>query len=196
VSKVKRFRVKNTSYNLAGEEPRLHEAKQAFLSEAISDISSYIHLADSKVSIMMAALVALVAGFLASFDQMIMIFSKLNPINMLACSIKITVILMFVCICAVFMFGVLTIRGHSSPMAYKSKWYLHQPMGEYSIDVFQKDINNMSTSDIIENMAVELYKLNDIYRQKSTTLKWTIRFFSALMIFLAVTVVMYIFLVQ
>ena len=33
--------------------------------------------------------------------------------------------------------------------------------------------------DIIENMAAELYKLNDINRQKAFTAKWAIHFFAA-----------------
>lgn len=172
-----------------------YEAKQAFLSAAITDISSSIHLADSKVSIMMAALVALVAGLFACLDQVMIILSRLSPINMLSCSIIISFALMFICICAVFIFGTLTIRGHSSEMDYKSKWFLHQPKKEYHFDAFQKDIINMSNIDIIENMAVELYKLNDIYQQKDKTLKWTIRFFTASMITMAITVALCIFLV-
>ena len=36
--------------------------KQTFLSSAISDISTYIQLADTKVSIIMAAVVAMIVG--------------------------------------------------------------------------------------------------------------------------------------
>lgn len=36
---------------------KMLEMKQAFLSSAISDISSYIQLSDTKVSIIMAAMV-------------------------------------------------------------------------------------------------------------------------------------------
>lgn len=48
----------------------------------------------------------------------------------------------------------------------------------------------MSANDVIENMAAELYKLNDIYRQKAVTVKWTVRSFAlslslaALMLFI------------
>ena len=43
------------------------EIKQAFLASAISDISSYIQLSDTKVSIIMAAMVALVAAVMSRF---------------------------------------------------------------------------------------------------------------------------------
>ena len=49
---------------------------------------------------------------------------------------------------------------------------------EYSFDNYKQDVLSMSDKDIIENMAAELYKLNDINRQKSKTMKWTIRSFS------------------
>lgn len=45
------------------------EIKQAFLSNAISDISSYIQLSDTKVSIIMAAIVALIAVALLVTSQ-------------------------------------------------------------------------------------------------------------------------------
>ena len=41
------------------------EIKQTFLSNAISDIAIYIQLADTKVSIIMGSLVALLAGILS-----------------------------------------------------------------------------------------------------------------------------------
>ena len=41
--------------NTANTKKKTDEIKQAFLSSAISDISAYIQLADTKVSIIMAA---------------------------------------------------------------------------------------------------------------------------------------------
>lgn len=49
-------------------DERFDEMKQ-FLASAITDISTYIQLADTKVSIIMGALVALIAGILARYDQ-------------------------------------------------------------------------------------------------------------------------------
>lgn len=40
----------------------------------------------------------------------------------------------------------------------------------------------MTDEDVIENMAAELYKLNDINRQKAKTVKWTIRSFASVLI--------------
>ena len=82
----------------------------------------------------------------------------------------------------VFVFGILTIRGHSSNIGYKSKWFLPQTTKEYSFDVYKRDIQEMTDEDIIENMAAELYKLNDINRQKLRTNRWVIRSFSSTLI--------------
>ena len=45
--------------NTVNAENKTVEVKQSFLSSAISDISAYIQLADTKVSIIMAAVVAI-----------------------------------------------------------------------------------------------------------------------------------------
>ena len=44
----------------------------------------------------------------------------------------------------------------------------------------------MSDEDIIVNMAAELYKLNDINRQKNTTYRWALRSFAATLITIGV----------
>ncbi len=48
----------------------------------------------------------------------------------------------------------------------------------------------MDDEDIIDNMTAELYKLNDINRQKLKTNKWVIRSFSATLISPAVICVL------
>ena len=55
------------------------EVKLNFLSSAISDISSYIQLADTKVSIIMAAIVAILVGLLTCYDPIISLVSKIKP---------------------------------------------------------------------------------------------------------------------
>ena len=48
--------------------------------------------------------------------------------------------------------------------------------------MYKKDVQLMCDEDVIENLAAELYKLNDIHRQKLRTNKWVIRSFSATLI--------------
>ena len=97
--------------------------------------------------------------------------------------------LLAVSIISVFVFGILTIRSHVSKIGYKSKLFLPQSTKEYSFDAYKADVLSMSDEDVIVNMAAELYKLNDINRQKQATNKWALRSFSAsLIIFAAIAV--------
>ena len=49
----------------------------------------------------------------------------------------------------------------------------------------------MNDTDIIINMAAELYKLNDINRQKLRLMKWTLYAFSVLLIVIACMVILF-----
>lgn len=158
------------------------EMKQAFLSSAITDISTYIQLADTKVSIIMGALVALVAGVLACYDPISQAFLKIKPCSGVGVVIIVFSLLHLFSIILVFVFGILTIRGHVSEIGYESRWFLPQSTKVYSFDAYKNDINLMTDKAIIENMAAELYKLNDINRQKAKTMKWVMRSFAFVLI--------------
>ena len=160
----------------------LVELKQAFLSSAISDISTYIQLADTKVSIILGSLVALIAGIAACDEPILNAFQNLVPCSWLGVIVSILLIFNFLSVISAFIFGILTIRGHVSIIGYKSKWFLPQSCKEYSFDAFKHDVLAMTPNDIVENMAAELYKLNDINRQKAKTTKWVILSFSAILI--------------
>ncbi len=162
------------------------EIKQTFLSNAISDIAIYIQLADTKVSIIMGSLVALLAGILSCYESILQLISKIKPCSWLGTIIAIFTVWLFISFIAVFVFGILTIRGHVSKIGYQSKWFLANSPKEYSFDTYKQDINAMTDQDIIENMAAELYKLNDINQQKTKTMKWVIRSFASTLIAAAV----------
>ena len=161
---------------------RTIELKQVFLSNAISDISSYIQLSDTKVSIIMASTLALVAVFASCHEPIVTALTKIKSCNRLGVLMLILVFLLLMSLCLVFIFGILTIRGHSSNIEYASKWFFPQSTKVYSFNTYKTDVHSMNDEDIIENMAAELYKLNDINQQKSNTIKWVIRSFSATLI--------------
>ena len=167
------------------KDGKLYEIKQMFLANAISDLSNYIQLADTKVSIIMGSLVALVAGMLASFDTIHRAFSTIVPCTWIGVCIFVLSFLYLISILTVFIFGILTIRGHSSNTEYKSKWFIVQSTTEYTLDAYKRDLDAMTPKEVIENMTVELYKLNDINRQKSKTLKWSIETFGTSLFFLS-----------
>lgn len=164
------------------EETSRNESMQSFLSSAITDISTYIQLTDTKVSIIMAAVVAMMVAIFSDFTTLENKIALISP-----CSWRGVLLLLFVgghilSLLGIFVFGILTIRGHTSKINYTSKWFLSRSTSEYSFDAYKTDVLSMNTNDIIENMAAELYKLNDINRQKVATNKWVIRFFAGYLV--------------
>ena len=175
--------------DIANAEKRTTEIKQAFLSSAISDISSYIQLSDTKVSIIMAASVALIVGLFSCYEFIEQLITSVSPCSWQGVTLFILIVLLAMSTISLFVFGILTIRSHVSKIGYQSKWFLPQSTMEYSFDAYKADVLSMSDEDVIVNMAAELYKLNDINRQKQTTNKWALRSFSAsLIIFAAIAV--------
>lgn len=158
------------------------EVKQAFLASAISDISTYIQLTDTKVSIIMAAVVAIIVGAFSCYELISDAITHIKPCSWLGVSMIILTSVLIISLICIFMFGILTIRSHSSKIGYKSKWFLPQSIGKYSFDTFKNDVLAMTDDDVIENMAAELYKLNDINRQKARTYKWALICFSVSLI--------------
>lgn len=167
------------------------EIKQAFLASAITDIATYIQLADTKVSIIMGSIVALGVGIMSCYQPINTAIGKITPCSWSGVALIILLVLLALSVCGVFIFGILTIRGHVSIIDYKSKWFIATSKSQYSFDAYKQDVIDMTDEDVIENMAAELYKLNDINRQKASTCKWTIRLFAAtLALVLAVAILL------
>lgn len=59
------------------ENKKTSEIKQNFLASAISDISTYIQLTDTKVSIIMGAVVAILVGIAACYEPIGSVVRKL-----------------------------------------------------------------------------------------------------------------------
>ncbi len=108
-----------------------------FYLTLFSDISSYIQLSDTKVSIIMAAIVALIAVVASCYEPIFSVLIKIKPCSWLGVLIIIFSVLLLISLIAVFVFGILTIRGHSSNIGYKSKWFLPQSTKEYSFDAYK-----------------------------------------------------------
>ena len=173
------------------ENKKTSEIKQNFLASAISDISTYIQLTDTKVSIIMGAVVAILVGIAACYESIGSVVRKIIPCSWKGVLLIILIVLGFISMILVFAFGIMTVRGHSCIIDYKSKWFLPKPTKEYSFDEFTRDILRMNDNDIIINMSAELYKLNDIHRRKLRTMKWTLYAFSGFLIVIACVVILF-----
>ena len=100
--------------NTANAKKKTDEIKQAFLSSAISDISAYIQLADTKVSIIMAAAVALIVGLFACYEPIGKLIASVKPCSWQGVALLVLAALLAVSTISVFVFGILTIRSHVS----------------------------------------------------------------------------------
>lgn len=163
--------------------------KQSFLSDAISDLAGNIRFIDTKVSIIMAAIVAMIGGVLASINS---VKSLIQSIFLSGWPGNLITLLFIVClistVCVLF-FGINTIKGRTSKSQYDSKWFITKSLRNYSIEAYKNDILKMNSNDIIENMIVELYKLNDINQQKMKTMKCVTVSFNISLIAAVITVV-------
>ena len=116
------------------ENKKTSEIKQNFLASAISDISTYIQLTDTKVSIIMGAVVAILVGIAACYEPIGSVVRKIIPCSWKGVLLIILIVLGFISMILVFAFGIMTVRGHSCIIDYKSKWFLPKPTKEYSFD--------------------------------------------------------------
>ena len=173
------------------ENKKTLEIKQSFLSSAISDISTYIQLTDTKVSIIMGAVVAILVGIAACYEPIGDVVNKITTCSWNGVLLIFFIVIGLISTILVFIFGIMTVRGHSCIIDYKSKWFLPKSCKEYSFAEFTRDIQRMNDIDIIINMAAELYKLNDINRQKLRSMKWTLYAFSVLLIVIACVAVLF-----
>lgn len=151
------------------------ETKQAFLSSAISDISSYIHLTDTKVSIIMAVMAAIIAAIATCYKEILENISSIKWCSLVGVMEVLFLLAFILAFAGVFLFGILTIRGHKPKFKYKSKWFIIDSVEIYPFEKYKRDVMQMTDADILDNMAAELYKLNDINRQKLNSYKWLIR---------------------
>lgn len=136
-------------------------------------MDSYIHLADMKVSIVMAATATLVAGLLSCIDEFIV---RLRTIDAHFGCFPFLVVLTVLFICAllfVFWFGIETIWCHKPQIDSRNIWFFKGPFGKDEFEEHLSGISTMNDKDIIAIMATELFKLNDINQQKSRSVKRT-----------------------
>ena len=136
------------AHNKKDKNRKTIEIKQSFLASAIMDISTNIQLADTKVSIIMGAVVAILVGITACYEPIERLMNNISPCSWNGVLLSIISVVGFVSMMLTFLFGILTVRGHSSNINYKSKWYLTKTTSEYSFTEFYYDIQDMNDNDI------------------------------------------------
>ena len=184
MGKTKRNRIQP-----AVEEKKVVEVdcatKQSFFNSAISDISGHIKFLDTKVSIIMSALGIIIAGTINCRHMIYNTNIKIKNYSLLHTFFWILLLLYALNIFLVYCWGLFTIKAHECNINFKSLWFIKDSKEKYSFETYKVDVEKMTAKDIIDTLAAELYKLNDIYRQKASTTKKTIASFVATLIVLS-----------
>lgn len=94
----------------------------------------------------------------------------------------------------VYFWGLQTIKAHRCNINFKSLWFIIEKKDDYPFEIYKEDIKKMTEKDVIDALAAELYKVNDIYRQKAVTMKRTIRVFGIALVVLFAIVCICVFL--
>lgn len=159
------------------------EVRQAYLMAAISDVSSYIHLMDTKVSIIMAAQGVIIAGGVSIYDDLIKSMKYYNSI------LEKTVLVTSVSGFAVFMilvygFGLKTILARSVTLNRTTSWFINEERLRKGFDEYLDDLNEKSEDELLNDIAAELFKLNEINSRKMKSANMTIKMFVGSLFFL------------
>ena len=155
---------------------------QSFLSSAIADISGYIKFSDTKVSIIMAALGVIIAGIINCRE---IVYDAYKSMSQCECKLLLFLgIASIFCVATIMVYywGLHTLISHTCKLAFSSVWYIKESKEEYPFELYKNTIERMSVGEIIDTMAAELYKLNDINKQKIESTQKTIRAFSVFLV--------------
>lgn len=170
-----KFRMKKD----AGNGSINFDSTNDFLKAAISDITGNLALLDTKISIVMAT-VGVILGLVVACKSNILrafhYYLAICPFNIL---FLLLAGLYIISVIGVFVRGIncITIRFGKSKIS--SLWFFEtEDYGGISESEYLYRITHMSSDDITENLANEVYKLNTINNRKMHAGKRTIVLFS------------------
>lgn len=155
---------------------------QNFLGSAISDISGYIKFSDTKVSIIMAAMGVIIAGIINCRNIIYTTYKLMPNCSLLQLLFAVILVTFLTATVLVYFWGLQTIKSHTCEIEFKSLWFIKEKRELYSFENHRDAVEKMTDKDIVDTMAAELYKLNDINKQKMKTMKKTIKAFSVMLI--------------
>lgn len=167
---------------------------QSFLNSAINDVSGWIKFLDTKVSIIMAALGIVISGTINCREIIYATYQMSQAYSLLHFFFCVLVLIFAITTILVYFWGLQTIKSHRCNINFKSLWFIIEKKDDYPFEVYKEDIKRMTEKDVIDTLAAELYKVNDIYRQKAVTMKRTICAFGITLIVLFIIVCICVFL--
>lgn len=167
---------------------------QNFLNSAINDVSGWIKFLDTKVSIIMVALGVVISGIINCREIIYDTYQMLQVYSLLHIFFCVLVFMFAIATALVYFWGLQTIKAHRCNINFKSLWFIIDKKDDYPFEIYKEDIKKMTEKDVIDALAAELYKVNDIYRQKAVTMKRTICVFGIALVVLFIIVCICVFL--
>lgn len=167
---------------------------QNFLNSAINDVSGWIKFLDTKVSIIMVALGVVISGIINCREIIYDTYQMLQVYSLLHIFFCVLVFMFAIATALVYFWGLQTIKAHRCNINFKSLWFITDKKDDYPFEIYKEDIKKMTEKDVIDALAAELYKVNDIYRQKAVTMKRTICVFGIALVVLFIIVCICVFL--
>ncbi len=167
---------------------------QNFLNSAINDVSGWIKFLDTKVSIIMVALGVVISEIINCREIIYDTYQMLQVYSLLHIFFCVLVFMFAIATALVYFWGLQTIKAHRCNINFKSLWFIIEKKDDYPFEIYKEDIKKMTEKDVIDALAAELYKVNDIYRQKAVTMKRTIRVFGIALVVLFAIVCICVFL--
>lgn len=166
---------------------------QSFLHSAISDISGYIKFFDTKVSIIMSVLGVVISGIVNCRQVIYDTYKSMESFSLLHVFFCALIFVFVFNVFFVYFWGLLTIKAHVCNINFKSLWFIKDKKESYPFESYKEDVEKMTSKDIVDTLAAELYKLNDIYRQKASTTKKAVASFATSLIIMFIIMCICIF---
>lgn len=167
---------------------------QNFLNSTINDVSGWIKFLDTKVSIIMAVLGVVISGIINCREIIYDTYQMLQVYSLLHIFFCVLMFMFAIATALVYFWGLQTIKAHRCNINFKSLWFIIDKKDDYPFEIYKEDIKKMTEKDVIDALAAELYKVNDIYRQKAVTMKRTICVFGIVLVVLFIIVCICVFL--
>ena len=145
------------------KQPQSMDMRLNFLNAAITDISGHMKHSDNNVCIFILAHSVIITGLTSSVLKIQTIFRE-NFLQWERIVFWITILVFAIFTMFFYVYSVRTLlsrKDRDSDMVL-SLWHINHPEDEYSSEKYLKDFRETSDKSLIDNMALRLYKLNEI----------------------------------
>lgn len=136
--------------------------RTTFLFQAIVNITSLVQLSDTKISIIVAANMGILAIFLSILKDYVLVI-KNTECYFFIISMILFVLFMLSWLISI-IYSIKAIKSRIAKSEYISSWFIDTNI--LDCKTYIKQIKKMKDIDLENNLANELYKLNSIHNKK------------------------------